>query len=133
FLHSADWQLGMTRHFLGAEAQPRFADARTTVIRTIGALAQRERCSFVVVAGDVFETNQVDRQVVLRALDAMGATPEVTFYLLPGNHDPLDASSVFRSPTFTSHQPENVVVLDTPGVVPVEAGVELVVAPWTSK
>src|SRR5690606_38570411 len=74
FLHSADWQLGMTRHFLGAEAQPRFADARTTVIRTIGALAQRERCSFVVVAGDVFETNQVDRQVVLRALDAMGAT-----------------------------------------------------------
>lgn len=133
FLHTADWQLGMTRHFLGPEAQPRFSDARTTVIRTIGALAKRERCAFVVVAGDVFETNQVDRQVVLRALDAMAATPEVTFYLLPGNHDPYDASSVFRSPTFTSHRPANVVVLDRSGVVEVEPGVELVAAPWASK
>lgn len=133
FLHTADWQLGMTRHFLGAEAQPRFSAARIDVIRTIGALAVAEGCSFVVVCGDVFETNHVERQVVVRALDAMAATPAVTFYLLPGNHDPLDASSVFRSPTFTSHQPPNVVVLDTAGPRPVAPGVELVAAPWTSK
>ncbi len=133
FLHTADWQLGMTRHFLGAEAQPRFSAARIDVIRTIGALAAAEGCGFVVVCGDVFETNHVERQVVVRALDAMAATPGVTFYLLPGNHDPLDASSVFRSPTFTSHQPANVVVLDTAGPRPVAPGVELVAAPWTSK
>lgn len=133
FLHTADWQLGMTRHFLGPDAQPRFAAARTEVIRTMGALAEAEGCSFVVVAGDVFETNQVDRQVVVRALDAMAATPGVTFYLLPGNHDPLDAASVFRSPTFLQHQPPNVVVLDQPGVVVVSAGIELVAAPWRTK
>jgi len=133
FLHTADWQLGMTRHFLGADAQPRFTAARTEVIRTMGALAVAEGCSFVVVAGDVFETNQVDRQVVVRALDAMAATPGVTFYLLPGNHDPLDASSVFRSPTFLHHQPANVVVLAEAGAVPVAPGVELVAAPWPTK
>jgi len=133
FLHTADWQLGMTRHFLGADAQPRFAAARTAAIRAIGSLAAAEGCAFVVVCGDVFETNQVDRQVVVRALDAMAATPEVTFYLLPGNHDPLDASSVFRSPTFTAHQPANVVVLDEPGPRAVAPGVELVAAPWRSK
>src|SRR5690606_40266422 len=98
-LYTADCQLGIALHFLGADAQPRFAAARTAAIRAIGSLAAAEGCAFVVVCGDVFETNQVDRQVVVRALDAMAATPEVTFYLLPGNHDPLDASSVFRSPT----------------------------------
>ena len=133
FLHTADWQLGMTRHFLGSESQPRFAAARVEVIRTIGALAEAEGCSFVVVAGDVFETNHVERQVVERALDAMAATPQVTFFLLPGNHDPLDAASVFRSPTFARHRPANVVVLDQAGAWTVEPGVELIAAPWHHK
>lgn len=133
FLHSADWQLGMTRRFLDAEAQPRFTAARTEVVAAIGARAVAEGCRFVVVCGDVFETNHVDRQVVGRALDAMAATPEVTFYLLPGNHDPLDPSSVFRSPTFVERRPANVVVLDGPGPHPVAPGVELVAAPWTTK
>jgi DNA repair exonuclease SbcCD nuclease subunit len=133
FLHSADWQLGMTRHFLNPEAQARFAAARLESIRTIGSLAVAEGCRFVVVCGDVFETNQVARQVVVRALDAMAATPSVRFYLLPGNHDPLDASSVFRSSTFVQHAPDNVVVLDQPGPRIVEDGVVLVAAPWFSK
>ena len=90
FLHTADWQLGMTRHFLAGEAQARFDGARIDAIRTIGALAEDEGCAFVVVCGDVFESNQVSRQVILRAFEAMGASPQVTFYLLPGNHDPLE-------------------------------------------
>ena len=133
FLHTADWQLGMTRHYLGADAQPRFSAARIEAIRAIGALAVAEDCAFVVVCGDVFETNQVDRQVVVRSLDAMAATPSVTFHLLPGNHDPLDASSVFRSPTFATHCPPNVNVLMGSDPVVVAPGVELIASPWTSK
>jgi len=133
FLHTADWQLGMTRHFLDADAQPRFSEARVQAIRTIGALAESEACEFVVVCGDVFETNHVERQVVVRALDAMAATPHIPFFLLPGNHDPLDASSVYRSPTFASRCPANVVVLADPAPVTIRPGVELVAAPWTSK
>ena len=67
FLHSPDWQLGMTRHFLSEEAQARFTAARIDVIATIGALARAEHCDFVVVGGDVFESNQVERQVVVRS------------------------------------------------------------------
>ncbi len=133
FLHTADWQLGMTRHFLDGESQPRFTAARIDAIRSIGALAVRRGCGFVVVAGDVFETNQVDRQVVVRALDAMAGYPDVTFYLLPGNHDPLNAGSVFTSPTFTEHRPSNVVVLSGSEPVAVRPGLELIGAPWTSK
>jgi DNA repair exonuclease SbcCD nuclease subunit len=123
----------MTRHFLGAEAQARFTAARLEAVGAIGALAVAEGCEFVVVCGDVFETNHVERQVVVRALEALRATPDVTFYLLPGNHDPLDAASVFRSPTFLEHCPPNVVVLHEAGVVEVAPGVELLAAPWVNK
>ena len=133
FIHTADWQLGMTRHFLAAEAQARFSEARIDAVRRIGTLAVEEGCAFVVVCGDVFESNQVGRQVVVRALDAMAATPQVTFYLLPGNHDPLDAAAVYRSPTFREHRPANVAVLEDSEPVEVVPGVELVAAPWFNK
>ena len=133
FIHTADWQLGRTWHFLDDEAQARFSGARIDAIRRIGSLAVEEGCEFVVVCGDVFESNQVGRPVVVRALDAMATTPGVTFYLVPGNHDPLDASSVYRSPTFANHHPDNVIVLEEPEPVEVAPGVELVAAPWPTK
>ena len=133
FIHTADWQLGMTRHFLSGEAQPRFSGARLDAVRRIGELAVEEGCEFVVVCGDVFENNQIDRQVLVRTLDVMASTPQVTFYLLPGNHDPLDAASIYLSGRFREHKPENVVVLENSQPVPVADGFELVAAPWTSK
>ena len=133
FIHTADWQLGMTRHFLSGEAQARFSQARLDAVSNIGQLAVDEECEFVVVSGDVFESNQIDRQVLSRALDVMAATPAVTFYLLPGNHDPLDAASIFRSNTFRERRLPNVVALEDSVPIQVAEGVELVAAPWTSK
>lgn len=132
FCHTSDWQLGMTRHFLQGEAQARYAAARIDAIRAIGDVARRERCEFIVVAGDVFESNLVSTQTVRRSLEAMRTLP-CTVYLLPGNHDPLDAASVFRSTAFRESQPPNVVVLDEPGVVRVREGIEILAAPWFSK
>ena len=133
FLHTGDWQLGMTRHYLSAEAQPRFSAARLDAIGRIGSLATEEKCEFVIVCGDVFESNHVDRQVVVRAFEKMQETPEVMFYFLPGTHDPLDVSSVYCSPTFTQHQPQNVKVLKGSDPVEVAARVELIPAPWPNK
>ena len=133
FVHTADWQLGKAPHYLSDDARPRFRQARIDVIDTIGKLAAEERCDFVVVCGDVFESNQIDRQVLVRALDKMRAAAPLSFYLLPGNHDPLDASSIFRSPTFGKHQPDNVTVLDGSEPVKAASDVELVAAPWQNK
>ena len=133
FLHTADWQLGMTRHFLRGGAQPRFSAARLDVIEHMGNIAINEDCEFVLVCGDVFESNQVERQVLARAFEKMRAVPSITFYLLPGNHDPLDASSIYRSPAFKEHKPDNVVVLDGRGPVQVSRAVELIAAPWRNK
>jgi DNA repair exonuclease SbcCD nuclease subunit len=57
----------------------------------------------------------------------------VPIYLLPGNHDPLDAASIYRSQEFTDGCPAHVYVLDTPGRHVVREGVEIVAAPWFSK
>ena len=133
FLHTADWQLGMTRHFLSEESQARFSGARLDAISRIGELAAAEGCGFVLVCGDVFESSQVDRRVLARAVEKMRAAPWVHFYLLPGNHDPLDASSVFRSSAFAGLKPENVTVLQTREPVMAAPGVELLPAPWPNK
>ena len=61
FLHTGDWQLGMTRHFLNDGAQARFTEARFQAVVRMAEIAREEGCSFAVVAGDVFETNQVGR------------------------------------------------------------------------
>jgi DNA repair exonuclease SbcCD nuclease subunit len=53
--------------------------------------------------------------------------------LLPGNHDPLDASSVYTSALFAAECPANVHVLDKPGVHEVRPGLQIVAAPWRSK
>src|SRR3954451_8613989 len=132
FLHTADWQLGMTRHFLNGEAQPRYSAARRDVVAGLGAVAAQTGAEFVVVAGDVFEHNQLDPQVVAQSLEAMRAIT-VPVYLLPGNHDPLDAGSVYTSALFRSACPDNVTVLDRAGVHDVRAGVQIVSAPWRSK
>jgi DNA repair exonuclease SbcCD nuclease subunit len=97
-------------------------------------LATREACDFVVIGGDVFESNQVDRQVASRALDAMAAF-NVPVFLLPGNHDPLlSAGSIWDSPTFLTRCPANVVVLrDTTPVEVPGCGAEVVGAVWHSK
>jgi len=134
FLHTADWQLGMTRRFLLPEAQARFTQDRIDAIRKIGVLVEEHSAQFVVVAGDVFESNQVAPQTVVRALEALG-TIAVPVFLLPANHDPLDSASVYGSRTFVDKKPTNVHVVETsePLAVPGAAGVEVVGVPWYSK
>ena len=132
FIHTADWQLGMTRYFLNGEAQPRYSAARRDVVAGLGPLAADAGAEFVVVAGDVFEDNQLAPREVGQSLEAMRAIG-IPVYLLPGNHDPLDAASVYTSALFTAERPDNVTVLDRAGVHEVRPGLQIVAAPWRSK
>ena len=85
-----------------------------------------------MVAGDVFEDNQLGAAVISQSLEAMRAIG-IPVYLLPGNHDPLDASSVYTSALFTAECPANVTVLDRAGTHEVRPGLQIVAAPWRSK
>lgn len=132
FLHTADWQLGMTRKYLSADAQHSYTAARLDAVERIGTIATSTGAAFVVVCGDVFEDHRVSARLITQTLDRLGQFT-VPVYLLPGNHDPYDAAGVYRSETFRSRCPRNVTVLSKAGVVPVTDDAELVVAPWSHK
>jgi DNA repair exonuclease SbcCD nuclease subunit len=132
FLHTGDWQLGITRHFLSEGVQERFAQSRFDAIRELGRIAKEEDCKFMVVCGDVFESNLVDRKTVSRAIEALKDVP-VPIDLLPGNHDPLNAASVYRSTTFLERKPAHVHVIEDTAPIRVDDCIEIVGIPWTSK
>jgi DNA repair exonuclease SbcCD nuclease subunit len=132
FLQTSDWQLGMTRHFFSEGAQERYNQARFDAIRTLGGIAHEENCEFVVVCGDVFESNQVDRKTVARALEALKEVP-VPVHILPGNHDPLNEVSVYQCSAFTQGKPDHVHVIRDSVPFDIGGNVELVGAPWLSK
>lgn len=132
FIHTADWQLGMTRRFLDGDAQSRYSAARRDAVAALAALAKETGAEFVVVAGDVFDSNQLAPDVISQSLEVMRSIG-VPVYLLPGNHDCLEAGSVYTSALFLRERPDNVTVLDNEGSREVRPGVELVAAPWRSK
>ena len=133
FLHTSDWQLGVTRHFLSPGPQDRWAAARNDAVTALCKLATDEDCDFIVVAGDVFETNHVSRATVLTAIEALKGA-RVPIFLVPGNHDCLEPTNVYESIVWRRHKPPHVhVMADAGQCVEVKPGVEVVGAPWLSK
>jgi len=65
----------------------------------------------------------------------MEALKDVTIpvFILPGNHDCLNAASVYRSSTFIERKPAQVQVIENTTLIKISEGVELVGAPWMSK
>lgn len=86
-LHTADWQLGLKLRAMSGDRGARARDLRFTVVETMAALAHREGVELVVVAGDVFEHNQVSPHVIERTCAALEAFAPLPVVLIPGNHD----------------------------------------------
>lgn len=133
FIHTADLQLGMRRHVFNADTQGRFTQDRIDVITTLMDTADTQDAQFVVVAGDMFDDNLVDKQTVRRALDAFHRAPTIPVFILPANHDPLDPASVYLTDTFQNHCPKHVTVLTDTTEHKVTDGVTVVGAPWRTR
>jgi DNA repair exonuclease SbcCD nuclease subunit len=118
----------MSRYYFTADSQPLFIQARFDSVVNIGKIANDQNCEFIVVCGDVFESNQVSQRTIDNAVEALNKIKLPT-YILPGNHDPHDASSVYTKTKFPDHVH---IILDSN---PVSFGdnVEIVGAPWFSK
>ena len=128
FLHSSDLQIGMTRWFLSDEAQARFDDDRIRAIEKMGKVARKNQCEFIVLAGDVFEHNSLEQRTTGRALEALRSL-KLPVYLLPGNHDPLTADSLF----YRAKDIDGVTILSDTTVHGVAPGVEIIGAPLLHK
>ena len=101
FLHTADWQLGMKAVHVG-QAGARVREERLAAAKRVVAAAIEHRVEFIIVAGDTFEDNGVERLLVQKAADILAAFGGPVF-LLPGNHDPLVPGSVWSHAAWLSH------------------------------
>lgn len=98
FVHTADWHLGRSCQRIG----PRSAEShgwRFDSVRRTFDLATRERAAFILVGGDVFQSETPTERVVQEALDLLRDAPLPTI-LIPGNHDPWREGSIWRRDDF---------------------------------
>ena len=70
FLHTADWQIGMKAQSLG-DAGARVREERITAGRRVVDAAKAHGAEFILVAGDVFEDNAIDRVFVQKVADIL--------------------------------------------------------------
>lgn len=91
FIHSSDLHLG--RRFLNlpepqdGNLRGRLMEARFDKIQHLAAAAREHGAAHVLLAGDTFDSATPSPQVLRQALAAMRDESEVTWWLLPGNHD----------------------------------------------
>lgn len=119
FVHTADWQIGMKASHVGAAAA-RVRDERLAAAQRVVDAAHDVEAEFLLVAGDTFENNAVDRQLVQRVADTLARFRGPVF-LIPGNHDPLVPGSLWQHTAWRSHS--NVRLLDQCAPLEVPGGV----------
>ena len=109
FIHTADWQIGKAFGRFEADKAAVLRHARVEAIDRVAAAARSANAQHVLVAGDVFDSEQVPDSLLGQTLarlaahgpEAAGAgngraTAGLTWHLLPGNHDPARPGGIWE-------------------------------------
>jgi hypothetical protein len=124
FIHTADWQLGKPFARVADDGKrTRLQEQRIAAIRRIGEVVREKNAAFVVVAGDVFDSNSPTNTTVADACDAIKSVG-VPVYVIPGNHDHAGPGSIWGQSFFlrvsNERAPNLRVLLDHEPVVDAE-------------
>jgi DNA repair exonuclease SbcCD nuclease subunit len=131
FIHTADWQIGKVFKRFG-DREALFRDARLAAVDAIGELAIREQIHHVLVAGDIYDV-QTPLPTTLRApLERMRRFERVSWWLLPGNHDPHRPKGIWEQ-IAGADLPPNVRPLLTPQPVEIAPGAFVLPSPLTRR
>ncbi len=131
FIHSSDWQLGARFRQFGEKAEALRA-ARLATLRNTLKLARERAITIFLIAGDLFEDNQVSDDLVSQTVSIFEDFPEIQIFILPGNHDPVSGpESVWNRKAFLN-PPANVHVFREPGTVDLN-GAFLLASPLSQK
>lgn len=116
FLHTADWQIGMKAAHVG-EAGARVREERLASARRVVETARKAGAEFILIVGDTFEDNGVDRILVQKVADVLAGFGGPV-YVIPGNHDPLVPGSVWEHPAWRSTEKVRVLREEKPVEAP---------------
>lgn len=107
-LHCADIHIGAAEGFLGTRAESRKAEALITFEKIIN-IAKQNGIDILLIAGDLLNSNNIEKAFVDRILACFEAIPNIKIVYAAGNHDPFNADSPFKSQKL----PQNFYILDT--------------------
>ena len=114
-LHTADWHLGRRFPSFPEEGQKKLSRARMDVVGRILDVARRNAVNAVLSVGDIFDDPDPSPDFwegLARTFQAH-AGPHPPVFLIPGNHDPLTAESVWApGHPFRARLPQWVHVVD---------------------
>jgi exonuclease SbcD len=123
-LHTADIHLGAKFSGLGNKGVTQREQLRTT-FKNVIATALDERVNIVLIAGDLFDANQQPQRnidLVIEQFSLLGSN-NIPVCLIPGTHDSLDSSSIYRKVDFEGKCPnlkiftdENISCKEYPGL-----------------
>jgi DNA repair exonuclease SbcCD nuclease subunit len=116
FIHSSDLQIGKAFGSFESEIGGILQDARQAAVRTLGELAAKHNAAAVLLAGDIYEKQQVSQQTLARSIESMRPFTKVTWHLMPGNHDHLLENGLWDR-LARMQLPENVRLHTQPGAV----------------
>ena len=131
FVHSADLHLGKGFGGYPDAIRGRLREARHGVISRLAKAARAVGAGDVLLAGDTFEAETPAPETLRHALRAMAAEADLRWFLLPGNHDSLAASELWRR--ILADAPANLVVLDKADPQEIAPGIWLLPAPCTQR
>ncbi len=104
FLHSADWQIGKPyARVHDPDKRARLRQVRLEAIDRIGAAARAHGASFLVVAGDLFDSPTPSSSDVSAVCQAIGRL-EIPVLVIPGNHDHGAPGSVWHGGFFQAER-----------------------------
>lgn len=130
FLHSSDLHLGKPFGRHGEDVRGRLRQARHDVLVRLASAARQASAKYILLAGDTFDQETPAPVIVRQALNAMAQADDLTWVLMPGNHDSLAATELWQ--TITRDKPANVML--ALGAAPLDiGGAYLLPAPCTTR
>lgn len=127
FLHSSDLHLGKPFGGFPDDIRHRLREARHGAIARLAAAARAAGARHVLLAGDTFDAETPAPATLRQALTAMAGAGDLVWILLPGNHDSLAATELWRR--IAAECPANVIPALEPAPLSLEPGVTLLPAP----
>ncbi len=107
FVHTGDIHLGRPYRRLGRDVGEKLRKAGLDTLARITQVVRETRAGFLVIAGDLFDSNGVSSGLVKNAMGHLASLAPIPVYILPGNHDVFDSQSLYR----TAPIPSNVKVI----------------------
>lgn len=132
FVHTADWQIGKVFAGFPADKVPLLREARLNVIGRLAGVARAAGARHVLVAGDVYDSRDIPDRDLLQSVERLRREQDLCWHLLPGNHDPAQAGSVWER-LIRAGVPANVRLHLEPRPEIIASGVALLPAPLSGR